>query len=129
MLSSAAIAESDRHGVTAIMSAEDLKDELFGVRLEGDSSVSGAKWSECIQPDGQTVYRIEGAEMIGRLEISDKATACFSYAHDDYAQKNCFRVSRKGDGYTFWGGMEGVFNTTSVQRGITSCPRSSPKIS
>lgn len=118
-----ALAEKvSRQSSQSIVSATEAQQELFGVRLSGETAANGAQWSECIEPDGRTVYRIEGVEMIGKLSITETGQACFSYAQSQYARKSCFRVSRGEDGYIFWGGIEGVFHATSIERDVRECP-------
>ena len=106
----------------SIVSAAEAQQELFGVRLSGEMVANGAQWSECIEPDGRTVYRIEDVEMVGKLSITETGQACFSYAQSQYSRKSCFRVSRGDVGYTFWGGIEGVFHATSIERDVRECP-------
>lgn len=115
-------AQNSSAGVSAVISSEEAKKELFGVLLEGKTAQTNEAWSECIQPDGVTRYRFSGLELVGRLDIHDDGQACFSYKADEYAHNSCFRVSRTKTGYTFWGGVEGVFTTTHVQHNVKKCP-------
>ena len=105
----------------SIVTADEARAELFGVRLSGTMAANGSQWSECIEPDGRTVYRIDGVEMVGKLDISNSGQACFSYAQSGFTRKSCFRISRSNEGYTFWGGIEGVFHATSIQRDVREC--------
>ena len=126
---SAAFAQQASKGAKAILSAAEARAELFGVWMEGKTAQTKETWSECIQPDGVTVYNFSGLEMVGELEIQDDGKACFLYKTDVYSHTSCFRVSRNGEGYTFWGGVEGVFTTTSVQRNVNTCPSANTPMS
>lgn len=108
--------------ISSIMTREEAEAELFGVWMEGQTAQTKDHWSECIEPDGKTIYRFANKELVGKLFIQDDGKACFAYKADDYSKKSCFRISRTADGYTFWGGAEGVFTTTSVQTGVKTCP-------
>ncbi len=120
----AASAQDKENMISTIMTAQEAKSELFGVWLEGETAQTHEQWSECIEPDGKTRYIFGGVELEGQLSIQDDGQACFSYRTDGYDRQSCFRISRAGEGYTFWGGVEGVFTTTSVLRNIKSCPSS-----
>lgn len=115
--------------VSSVMTAEELKTELFGVAMQGVAGPLESRWSECIDPEGDTVYRFDGMEMNGRLAITSNGLACFSYAHMDYQSPVCFKVSRTAQGYTFWGGAEGVFRALDIERGVESCPAKMKPIS
>ncbi|MFC7290992.1 hypothetical protein [Hirschia litorea] len=117
-----AVLAQSSNSVSAIISSEEAKNELFGVLLSGETAQTKEPWSECIQPDGKTRYRFSGVELLGKLEIHDDGQACFSYRADDFAHESCFRVSRTKTGYTFWGGVEGVFTATHVQHNVKTCP-------
>ena len=124
-------ASADRgvRSIARVMSAAEVKNELFGVHLAGEAGITASQWNECIEPDGRTVYQLDGVEMIGRMSVTSEGLACFAYEHLDFQNPSCFRVSRSSDGYSFWGGAEGVFNTTSVRRGVEACPQSISKTS
>ena len=115
-------------GFSSVLNADELRAELFGLAMEGVSGTTKNRWRECIAPDGETVYHLEGVEMHGRLNVTSAGLACFSYAHQDYDSPVCFKVSRSGDGYTFWGGSEGVYKTQNVVRGVEACPVDMPPI-
>ncbi|MEM6626400.1 MAG: hypothetical protein AAF719_06820 [Pseudomonadota bacterium] len=104
-----------------VLSPDEARRELFGVRLAGVTSFSADPWWECVEPDGDTVYSFAGWEQRGRLEISNDAQACFRYDTDNYESQHCFAVTRRGDGYAFWGGGNGLFFTQTVERGVTEC--------
>jgi hypothetical protein len=101
---------------TAILTAAEVRTELFGVRLSGVNEVLGAPWEECIEPGGRTVYRFAGTVMEGRLTIESDGLACFAYADDGFAQRSCFAVRREGANYRF-----DSFVTTRVARGVLRC--------
>lgn len=107
-----------------VMTQAEIETELLGVELKGDTANDRSRWSECIEPDGDTVYLIDGEEMLGRMDVATDGQVCFSYEYDDHQRQNCFKVTRAKDGYTFWGGQEGVFYARQVRRGIETCPSS-----
>jgi|GEM_PF-1562757 len=125
----ASYAQSISKNGSTILSADEARAELFGVWMEGETAQTKEQWSECIQPNGLTVYSFSGLEMVGKLEVREDGKACFLYETDAYSHTSCFRVSRNGDGYTFWGGVEGVFTTTSIQRNVSTCPSANTPMS
>ena len=117
-----AAAQSEGEASSNILSMSEAKDELFGIWMEGETTQTKENWRECIQPDGFTFYQFGGVELVGKLTIQDDGKACFSYESTNYESESCFRVSRSGKGYTFWGGDEGIFTTKSIQHNIDFCP-------
>ena len=117
------IAHADSASIRApVLTADEARSELYGVNMNGVSGNTNSEWSECITPDGDTVYQLDGYEMYGRMSILSDGRACFAYEHQDYQQPVCFKVSRTNVGYTFWGGPEGVFKARSVERNVEQCP-------
>jgi hypothetical protein len=101
------------------LTAEVMRKELFGVRLTGIVVQTGTPWSECIEPNGRTLYRIEGGAREGRLTITDEAQACFTYPETG---KSCFRGQRSPRGYLFYSvGGGATFSVTKVERGVKEC--------
>jgi hypothetical protein len=127
----AAYADSeDRYNrISQIMSRAEVEAELFGTWMEGETTPKSQIWSECIEPDGLSRYQINGIERVGRLNVDDEGQACFSYEVDDFTRESCFKVSRSQNGYTFWGGSEGIFVTNTVRRNIKHCPPATAPIS
>lgn len=123
-LSGVALADTGAR-MHSVVSAAELRVELYGVRLAGVAGLDQAPWEECIEPDGTSVYRFRGVEQVGFMHIHDNGVVCFDYGQG-HQSTNCFRVSRRGDGYTFYGGAGsgGVFEATQVEREIETCPRS-----
>jgi hypothetical protein len=93
--------------------------ELLGTKLAGVHVESGLEWSECIEPDGDTVYRINGTELLGKLRISSEGLACFQFD----GVENCYSVERRAGGYslTLPGDESSRFNVNSVERGVKMC--------
>jgi hypothetical protein len=96
-----------------VLSAEEARAELFGVRLSGVIDGLGAP---CIEPGGCTVYRFAGESVEGRLSIDPDGSACFTYADDGFTERSCFAVRREGANYRF-----DEFVTRRVERGVTRC--------
>lgn len=113
------------------LTSEEMKSELFGIHMWGVETSSQMRWDECIDPTGRTVYRVElpgepaPYSENGKLRIEDGGLACFSYPPDSDPEPACFRAMRRGeDGYAFFAtdGTPGVFLTTRIERGKSSCP-------
>ncbi len=117
-----AAAQSERETSSNILSMAEANAELFGIWMEGETAQTKESWRECIQPDGVTFYQFGGVELVGKLTIQNDGKACFSYETSNYENESCFRVSRSGKGYTFWGGVEGIFTTKSIQHNVDFCP-------
>lgn len=107
------------------LGADELREEVFGVYMEGVAGILDLPWSECIEPGGDTVYTYQGSRLDGVMRIRDDGLACFDYGERRSPLQNCFVVSRQvGGGYVFSGGSQngGQFKTTMVVRDVKSCP-------
>ena len=113
------------------LSAEEMRQELFGVHMFGVETSTQMRWDECIEPNGRTVYRFAfpGEEVPysqnGQLRVTDDGLACFSYPSEgEEPDWSCFRALRRGEGYAFFDakGGPGVFLTTRIDRGKETCP-------
>jgi hypothetical protein len=104
------------------LSAAELRTLLLGSKMSGVAS-DGAKWTECIQPDGATVYEVPEGAQRGRLTIQDEGRACYAYEGTGYQETTCFIIARKGATYTFdeGEGAQDSFTADSVTHGITAC--------
>lgn len=112
-----------------MLTTNELKDEFLGTHLFGHLMGSDIPFDECIEPDGETVYRfapgsaVMGYSNAGKMTITLLAQACFSYPPEEDPKPSCFRVFRYGDGYVFGA----VFSTTrfvitKVVRSVEICP-------
>ena len=97
------------------LSADQLQNTLFGVRLNGQIARSGVAWSACIAPDGRTINRSEGRVSKGTLSISPGARACFSHSET----RACFDVYQSGDRLLLEGASE--VHVDEVETGIEAC--------
>lgn len=117
-----ALAES----LQSVLTSDDIKEEIFGVHLEGVAGISDLPWTECIEPDGDTIYSYQGKTLTGKMRINEEYDlVCFDYEGRGQSPLNCFSVMRDGKGgYIFSGGAGngGQFKTTAVHRNINSCP-------
>ncbi len=112
--------------IQGMLSAGDVQKELFGIRMRGVMGVSDTPWSECIEPDGDTVYRVGKTVLTGQAYTQDGGALCFSYEAQAARVENCFSVSRDArGGYVFSSEARtgSVFRTQSVQRNIKACPK------
>jgi hypothetical protein len=112
----------------APLTSEEIARELAGTRMTGVTLYGGEPWSECIAPDWTTTYEFRNQTLAGRGWTEPPGRVCFQYDLDPQLGAFCFRVTRNGRNYIFWGGEGGVFTSTDVLRGVTSCavPASGP---
>jgi hypothetical protein len=104
------------------LGAAEVRSELFGVELAGIIEGSDSGWRECIEPDGDTVYEIDGSVDRGRLTVSDDGQACFSYVSSNFTRVSCWNVERAGeDNYRFTFPGSSVFVTQVVERDVRRC--------
>jgi hypothetical protein len=106
---------------TAAMSGAQLKTALFGIEMSGYSPSYEFSWRECIQPDGKTLYETPDGVVNGKLTISAKGEACFSYEDDGYRTQACYLTRKTDKGFRFEGDFDSLFIATKVVTGITSC--------
>lgn len=117
--------------IQGVLTANELKKEMYGVKMEGVAGISDLPWTECIEPDGDTVYSYQGVQLVGHFSVGDDGLACFNYGEQGATSRNCFSVYREGsDGYVFSGGARngGQFKTTSVTRNVKACPKGPPSV-
>jgi len=104
------------------LTAAEARSELFGVELSGIVEDDDAAWRECIEPDGDTIYEIDGTVDHGRLTISDDGQACFSYVSSNFTRGTCWSVERAGrNNYRFRYPGSSVFVTRVVERNVRRC--------
>ncbi|MEL6258893.1 MAG: hypothetical protein AAFQ67_07550 [Pseudomonadota bacterium] len=107
-----------RTSVKVALGVDEARDELFGVEFFGEVGRPGQPWTECIEPNGKTVYRIGSETSVGMMRVSPAGEACFTYETGGDA---CFRVTRTEDGgYAFWG-VGAPFVATKVRRNVETC--------
>jgi hypothetical protein len=105
-----------------VLTAAEARSELFGVELSGIVEGEATSWRECIEPDGDTLYEIDGTLDRGRLTISDNGDACFSYASSNFTRVTCWSIERVGrNDYRFSYPGSSVFVTRVVERGVRQC--------
>lgn len=124
-LSLPAIADVSQ-SIQGFLSADEITSELFGVSMAGVAGVSDDPWSECIEPDGDTVYNYAGVQRIGKMSVREDGMVCFRYDDENGVSSNCFMVSRiAGDGYVFSADVDGgsLFRTLTVTRNVSACPK------
>ena len=115
--------------IDTVMSADEVEKEILGVHLSGVTGLNDQPWSECIEPDGDTVFNHAGRQSVGQISIRPDGVACFNYENVP-SGRNCYSVSKTGaEGYQFTGVEPGAnFLATEVQRGIETCPKGPPAI-
>ncbi len=113
--------------IESVLTSDELSSELFGVYLEGVVGISDEPWSECIEPDGDTIFEHQSETLTGKLNITEDGQACFDYSGVGFGARNCFNVFRnRSGGYVFLGAdsVSGQFRTSLVIPVVTSCPYS-----
>jgi hypothetical protein len=120
VLAAPAAAQLKKGSGTPMKEAE-TKAALYGIEMQGYSPTFGMSWKECIQPNGETLYTTPDGIMNGRLLVSPRGEACFSYEDDDYATISCFTTTKNGpDGLRFEG-FGAIFVTTKITKGVKVC--------
>lgn len=102
-----------------LLTKAEVEAEILGTRLSGTISGSSLRWHECIEPDGDTLYELDGETWRGRMDVRDDGRACFRYDPSDAADANCFSVFRLGPHYVFH--SETMFFADEVRRDVTQC--------
>lgn len=108
---------------SAALTTDQLKKELFGVRMEGVDKTAGITWRECIEPDGDTLFETGFGALRGKLTIRPGGQACFAYEDDGFAVPSCFVIRRDKGGFRFEDGLGALFITTKVVTGVRTCEK------
>lgn len=107
--------------------SERVRNLLFGAHLYGVREDTGAWWSECITPQGETVFRSEGYVSLGTVSIGADAQACFTYHHPDETPMYCFGLERSGGKTVFVSERSDVrFRVDRVVRPVNACGEAVP---
>ncbi len=118
-LAAAGLAAADTASPNELMTQKAMQAELYGVRISGVELGTGARWSECIEPGGRTVYEYGGRRIEGLLTITEAPEACFTYPESGMS---CFRVQRAVKGYMFRSTDYGItYHASKVERGVKKC--------
>ena len=105
-----------QNGVIASQpTAEEMKQELFGVHLFGVVGF-GELWNECIEPDGDTLYTIGDRQDRGKAWVPEDGVICFNYGGPDH----CFNAYRDGEGFLFRGSGT-TWQTTKIRENVEVC--------
>src|SRR5690606_24055642 len=104
-------------GSGAPLNEKEATAALMGIDMQGYSPTYRMSWRECIQPNGETLYETPAGVVKGKLVISPRAEACFSYEDSGYAAVSCFTTYRSGDVLRFEG-FDTPFVTTKVVRNV-----------
>lgn len=112
-------ASADTTSPNALLTQKAMQAELFGIRMSGIELSTGARWSECVEPGGRTLYEIAGTKREGVLAITDTPEACFTYP---VSGTSCFRVQRAPKGYMFRSSeYGGAYHASKIERGVKTC--------
>lgn len=107
-------------GSGAPLNEKEATAALMGIDMQGYSPTYRMSWRECIQPNGETLYETPAGVVKGKLVISPRGEACFSYEDSGYAAVSCFTTYRSGDVLRFEG-FDTLFVTTKVIRNVKTC--------
>ena len=110
-----------RQGLGQPLTEKETEAAILGIDMQGFSPTERFSWRECIQPNGQTLYETPAGVMKGKVLVSPRGEACFSYEDSDYAAVNCFATFKTGDGLRFEGAGGSLFVTTKVIRNVKTC--------
>ena len=109
------IAVAQQSVIASQPSAEEMKQELFGVHLFGVVGF-GELWNECIEPDGDTLYTIGDRQERGKAWVPEDGVICFNYGGPDH----CFSAYRDGEGFLFRGSGT-TWQTTKIREDVEVC--------
>jgi hypothetical protein len=109
-----------KSGAGRPLNEAEAKAALLGIDMQGYSPTYRMAWRECIEPDGETLYETPAGVVKGRLVISPRGEACFSYEDSGYAAVSCFTTYRTGDVLRFEG-FDALFVSTRVIRNVKTC--------
>ena len=109
------IAAAQEYVIGTQPTAQEMKQELFGVHLFGTVGI-GELWNECIEPDGDTLYTISGRQERGKAWVPDDGVICFNYGGPDH----CFNAYRSSDGFVFRGSGS-TWQTTKIRENVDVC--------
>jgi hypothetical protein len=109
-----------KQGAGKPLDEAEASEALLGIDMQGYSPTERFSWRECIQPNGETLYETPAGVVKGKLLISPRGEACFSYEDSDYAAVSCFATFRNGETLRFEG-FGALFVTTKVIRNVKTC--------
>ena len=110
-----------KQGFGKALTEKETAAAILGIDMQGFSPSEQFSWRECIQPNGETLYETPAGVMKGKVLVSPRGEACFSYEDSDYAAVNCFMTFKTADGLRFEGPAGSLFLTTKVIRNVKTC--------
>jgi hypothetical protein len=110
-----------KQGFGQALTEKETEAAILGIDMQGYSPSERFSWRECIQPNGETLYETPAGVLKGKVLVSPRGEACFSYEDSDYAAVNCFATFRTQDGLRFEGAGGSLFLTTKVIRNVKTC--------
>jgi hypothetical protein len=110
-----------KQGLGQALTEKETQAAILGIDMQGFSPSERFSWRECIQPNGETLYETPAGVIKGKVLVSPRGEACFSYEDSDYAAVNCFATFKSGDGLRFEGPGGSLFVTTKVIRNVKTC--------
>lgn len=103
------------------MSAQALKNALFGKEISGTIAETGQSWRECIDPDGNTRFTLGNRTINGRLRVDASNQACFAYESSRYRDWVCWDGAKSGAHIVFSRDGSVTFRVEQTRNNIRSC--------
>ena len=108
-------AESAPNG---LLSADEIRAEFLGTRMSGVQLGTGARFVECIEPGGRSIFQLGDTYSEGTMAVTPEGEACFTYSSGTY----CYRIQRVPKGYMIRSvDSSGVFHVRAIERNVSRC--------
>ncbi|MBL8550492.1 MAG: hypothetical protein JNJ73_10945 [Hyphomonadaceae bacterium] len=113
------------------LGAAEVRAAILGYHLSGEVVGGEGAWSECIDPEGRTWWRMEDFVSQGRVEVKSDGQACFRYSHTQFRREVCWTMRREGSGegerlrFDLVNG-DSLPLVVTARRKVASCPGDGP---
>lgn len=121
------------HGEERRLTAGEIKKDWFGIVMSGVTREAQERWTECIEPDGDTVYTHQGRPLMrGKMWTQAGDLVCFAYEDTEFLDSSCFSAWTRNGKTEFRAEPaapgDDVFEVRRIQRNVKSCPKPSELI-
>jgi len=101
-----------------LLSADEIRAEFLGTRMSGVQLGTGAKFVECIEPGGRSIFQLGDSYSEATMAVRPEGQACFTYS----SGVHCYRMQRVPKGYMVRGvGSRDAFHVRAVERDVSRC--------
>lgn len=115
------------HSLADPLTAQEVRDFMLGVKMSGVLVETNEQWFECISPNGETVYNIEGQISTGFVEIDEDGRTCFTYPRATTTSTSCFTVEEQDGKKVFVEVASKLrFRVDELDPTFDDCPISAP---